>query len=106
MKISALIAALASSSAAAFSPAPAFGVSNAMTSTQTFMRNPDPEFLMHLAQHAEDSTRIVIQQCDGQECREIYGVRDHLGWTFDGGLAGDWKQTTLRVVSRYGEDCE
>jgi len=66
----------------------------------------DPEFLMHLAQHAEDSTRIVIQQCDGQECREIYGVRDHLGWTFDGGLAGDWKQTTLRVVSRYGEDCE
>mmetsp|Transcript_18164 Transcript_18164/g.25604 ORF Transcript_18164/g.25604 Transcript_18164/m.25604 type:complete len:109 (+) Transcript_18164:103-429(+) len=108
MKFFTVVALGALASTSAFSSVSMFGVSKDIhrsSTTKTFL-TPDPEFLNHLAQHGEDAVRMVFLQCNDMECAQITGVKESGGWEFQGGLDGDWKQTTTRVVSRAMEDTE
>mmetsp|Transcript_9561 Transcript_9561/g.11446 ORF Transcript_9561/g.11446 Transcript_9561/m.11446 type:complete len:107 (+) Transcript_9561:48-368(+) len=99
-----LVASASLTSVSAFSSSSMFGVSRPST-TKAYL-TPDPEFLSQLASQGEDAVRMIFLQCNDMECAQISGVKDAEGWSFQGGLDTDWKQTTTRVVSKAMVDTE
>lgn len=45
-------------------------------------------------------------ECDNQECAEAEGLKMNDGWHFQGGLSGEGRPTSKKILMMVMDDCE